>query len=383
MFRTSRSITVGLSVALGLCAALGAQDSPKPEARTIELHLAPEPDAPIIGQLIASQRVILDAAPAPRNAAAGWRQLPLPTPFEGFVPAESVDKSLSIAEGSPVRYLPTMESARITRVEAGDQYEVVRRTDQWVTVRFRKAITGYFNTPDTESFALDLGAARPLQPQSSPRRETAREAESVGQGIIPPRPLAPPSSPAQPPAGPRAELRAEPQAEPLRFPANPLTINPDQPIAQTNPDQLPPENVTWRPINPSASPDQDGPSGPRAAASSRSRPAAAPMNSSGDIMVTREHTRAEASPQIPAPEGSVRQLKGVLIQRPPTQRSPYTLQLQDQDGRFIAFVDLSGVYIAALDPFLGERVLLRGPLRALSANDQRLVLLASSLRLAQ
>jgi hypothetical protein len=294
-----------------------------------------------------------------------------------------VDKSLSIAEGSPVRYLPTMESARITRVEAGDQYEVVRRTDQWVTVRFRKEITGYFNTPDTESFALDLDAARPLQPQSSLGRETAREAESVGQRTILPRPLAPLSSPAEPRAEPRAELRAEPQAEPLRFPASPLTINPDQPIAQTNPDQLPPENVTWRPLSPSALSGRSDPSTLGAAESSRDRRSAEPVDWSGDIMVAREHTRAEASPQIPAPEGSVRQLTGVLIQGPPTAASPYTLQLQAPDGRFIAFVDLSGVYIAALDPFLGERVLLRGPLRALSANDQRLVLLASSLRLAQ
>ena len=327
-------------------------------AKEILLRLQPTAEAPVIAKVTASEKVILDAAPAPKNAELGWRQLALPTPFEGYVPTAALGKNFEIAEGTAAHYLPTAESAAITRVEAGDTYEVVRVQEEWATMRFRKNITGYFVDDSTEEIALNLN---PLQPARS---------------LI-----------ADAPA-------SFPTPQPVAIPAPRSRINPDEPIGQLDPNALPEENVVWKPAaaqsdtatqseSESESIPSAGISNPASRisnpASRISKPA---FPNPASIMVAPDQTQAREAARDLGPAKTPRLLAGQLVRQINVSGPGYPIRLKSPEGRLIAYVDLSKIYISDLTPYIDQKVYIRGQIHPLPNTNAQLVILADSLRLA-
>lgn len=314
-------------------------------AKEILLRTAPVADAPVIAKVTASEKVVLDAAPAPRNAETGWRQLALPTPFEGYVPTAAMGKNFDIVEGTPVHYLPTANAARITVVEPGDVYEVVRATDEWATVRFRKDITGYFTDDAAEKVAIDF--------------------ESLQVPLVTTQPA--------------PERRPAPA--PVAIPAPRARVNPDEPISQLDPSTLPPENVVWKPArSPSPEPSSEATQGTARSPGSPNRGGSGLPNP--DLMVSPAQTQArEAAPEL-GPAKAPRLLAGILKQDLSNDGSAYPIRLQSPEGRLVAYVDFSGIYISDLTPYLDQKVYVRGQIHPLPNASARLVILAESLRLA-
>jgi len=304
-------------------------------AREILLRLQPAPSAPVIAKITASEKVILDAAPAPTNAELGWRQLALPTPFVGYVPVATLGKNFAIVESTPVHYLPTAVSAAITRVEADDIYEVVRIKEEWATVRFQKSITGYFMDDSTEEIAINFNAFQVPLVSTEPARA--------------------------------------PVPAPVMIPAPRARINPDQPIGQLDPNALPEENVVWQAVPTSSSPPITYPA-PRISA---------PTTGVSDLMVSPAQTQArEASPEL-GPAKTPRLLTGTLIREINVSGPTYPIRLQSPEGRLIAYVDFSGIYISDLTPYIDQKVYIHGQIHPLPNTSSQLVILADSLRLAE
>lgn len=309
-------------------------------AKEILLRLQPVADAPVIAKITASEKVILDAPPAPANAEQGWRQLALPTPFVGYVPIATVEKSLTILESTPVHYLPTASSAEITRVEAGDSYEVVRTKEEWATVRFRKDITGYFVDDSTEQVAIDFNAI---------------EVPLVSTKPAPNRPA------------------------PVAIPAPRTRINPDEPIGQLDPNALPEENVVWQAARARVRGSES--EGESDLLTRISDPAS--RISDPAIMVPSAQTQArEAAPDL-GPAKAPRLLTGQLVREINVDGPSYPIRLRSPEGRLIAYVDFSGIYISDLSPYIGQKVYLRGQIYPLPDTPSQLVILAESLRLAE
>lgn len=333
-------------------------------AKEILLRTAPEAGAPVIAKVAASEKVILDAAPAPRNAEAGWRQLALPTPFEGYVPTAAMSKNFEIVEGTPVRYLPSANAARITLVEEGDAYEFVRAKEDWATVRFRKHITGYFTDDATKEVALNPdirsgGFSRHSRHLQKP--DTAAEAAATQ---VP-----------------------KPAPEPLAIPAPRARVNPDEPISQLDPNSLPPENVVWKPARSRGSKSK----GESGFSTKTTQPASeepdmsrrSPARAEADLMVTPAQTQArEAAPEL-GPAKAPRLLTGILKQNLANDGAAYPIRLRSPEGRLVAYVDFSGIYISDLTPYLDQKVYVRGQIYPLPGSSSQLVILAESLRLAE
>lgn len=345
-----------VSIFLSLCWL--ALLSPADGAREILLQISPEPESPVIAKITATDRVILDAAPAGQNAEQGWRQLALPTPFEGYVPLATLDKNMAIVPGTPVHYLPTAQSPEITQVERDERYEVVREKDDWATVRFYKPVNGYFLLDDdAPAVSVDMNSERLRAPV---RVEAAT-----------PGPIAETE-----PTAARTNRRTDSTVEPLTIPAPRWPVNPDAPISQIDPRSLPPENVTWKPAS-SARSERGGHH-----ASRSSDPASRLPDHASSIMVTPDQTQAREPARDLGPAKTPRLLTGQLVRQIEADGPGYPIRLRSPEGRLIAYVDLSGIYLPDLDPYINETVYIRGQIHPLPETSAQLVILAESLRIA-
>jgi hypothetical protein len=314
------------------------------ETNELLIRLQPEANSPVVSRVIATEKVVLDAAPAedPAKAAEGWQQLELALPLEGYVPVATLSKNFEITENTPVRYLPTPESQLVTYVESQDQYEVVRAEGDWATVKFVKPVTGYF---------LALAPA-----------DSTRSAPELSPGSAPKPPV----------------LNLEPADPTPVAPGTSLAFDPNKAVGMTDPSHLPPENVIWKsaPRVPTAPLRQPR---PRAV----QPPAAAPPLPEG-IMVGPAQTQArEAQTSKPESEKPLRLLTGILVREINRDGPAYPIRLKSPEGRLIAYVDFSAIFVPDLDPFLGQRVYLRGQIFPLKPNDSQLVIYAEEIRLAQ
>ncbi|MGB1127653.1 MAG: hypothetical protein ACPG3X_04705 [Opitutales bacterium] len=296
-------------------------------AEGIPLRLQPDPAAPVITRMIATENVLLDAAPA----TGDWRQLKMEIPFEGYVPTASLTKSLAIAPDTPVHFLPSANSEVLTRVEEGDIYEVLRAEDGWSTVGFKKRLTTYF--------------------QESPMAAA-------------PEPI---------PEPPVLNIGF---SEPAPIPAAP-TIAPEAAVAGLPIDGRPPANVIWKSTlrTPNAQIREPQPQAVE-------RVEEAPLLPDG-IMVGPAQTQArEAMPAAPDSDKPLRLLTGILVRQITSEGPAYPIRLESPEGRLIAYVDFSGIFIKDLKPFLGQRVFLRGQIFPVKANDSQLVIFAEKIHLA-
>lgn len=296
-------------------------------AGDILLRLRPDNAAPVFTRIIATEKVLLDAAPAGDN----WKTLQLKIPFEGYVPTATLTKGMDIVLDTPVHFLPSANSDVLTKAEEGDIYELLRAKDGWTTVGYKKQLKTYFQ-----------GSALP-----SPAPEPVPEAPVLDLGFTEP---APNTSPA---------------------------FNPDAEVGRTSVDELPPGNVVWKsaPRTPNAVIPQPQ---PRAV----DLPEEAPLLPDG-IMVSPAETQArEATPETPESDKPLRLLTGTLVREITTDGPAYPVRLRSPEGRLIAYVDFSGIFIEDLKPYLDQRVFLRGQIFPVQTNNSQLVIFAQEIRLA-
>lgn len=337
------------SLILSLICLASSSHAADLQSSTVLLRATPNNSAPIIAEVIASRKVILDAAPATQNAAQGWRQLPLPSPFNGHVPTSAVGKNFAISEGTAVHYLPTTDSATITIIEAGDLYQVASSNDSWTMIRLKKPVVGYF-----------LGEAAPMP---------AFDFDAVA---IP-------------------QVEVERVREPLTIPAARAQFNPDDEIGTTNPNALPPENVVWHPVgqtrsthtqaNAQFAPDlyTQAP----AFESPTIRVEEPTTQAQSDFMVSRHNTQAREYIVPEQVTKAPRMLAGKLVREIKAFGPYYPIRLRTPEGRLIAYVDFSKLYIDDITPYINKKVYVEGQIHPAPQMSSQLVIYAESLRITE
>lgn len=313
-------------------------------AEDIILRLKPDANSPAITRIIATEKVLLDAAPADENN--DWRKLDLKVPFDGYVPAATLTKNFAIIDNTPVHALPDAKTDIVTRVNDGDLYEVKRVSDEWATIRFNKQLTTYFRAG-----ALPSAAPKPSQtPISDTIPEPVPEAPVLDLTI---------SAPTHTP---------EPKA---------AEFDPKLGVGKTSPEDLPPENVLWKSASRSSPPIRE----PQPQAT---QPQQAPPALPNGIMVEPSQTQAREA-NTNAPPGADkphRILTGILVREIEADGPAYPVRLQSPEGRLIAYVDFSGYFIDDLSPYIDERVILRGQIIPLKTGSRNLVIFVHDILLA-
>ncbi|MEO0508386.1 MAG: hypothetical protein AAF065_00830 [Verrucomicrobiota bacterium] len=294
----------------------------------IELRLHPDEAAPIVSTIVATEKVLLDAVPADED----WLTLKLDIPFEGYVPTATLNKNFAIVPGTAVRHLPSGTADMLTEVAEGDIYEILNAKDGWTTAGFIKRMTVFYKRP---------APAEPII-------ENAPEPPVLN--LVPlPEPL----------------TIDEPKPE-QPTPAEPIEWQGRRPT----PNRV--LNRTWRPA-------------PPIIRQQPYRPVAAPEypEEYDDIMVGPEETQVgEKSKSTPESDKALRLLTGILVREITAEGPTYPVRLRSPDGRLIAYVDFSGIFIEDLNPFLKQRVYLRGQIFPVKPNDSQLVIFAKEIQLA-
>lgn len=316
---------------------------PLASAEDVVLRSQPDTSAPVLTRMLATEKVLLDAAPASENS--DWNKLDLKIPFEGYVPAASLNKSLAVIQNTPVHYLPDASSATLTLVQDADVYEVKKVKDDWATIEIHKEITTYFQAA-----------------------ATSLEAPAASTTLIPAAPIT--LDDPQPPM-----LTLDP-AEPMSDPETmPPAFDPNRSVGITAPEHLPPENVVWSKATEVPGPARRNPV-PEASEESQApivEPATPPT---ANIMVSAGNTQAKENPKkAPRPADQPhRLLTGTLVREIDTRGASYPLRLKSADGRLIAYVDMSGIFISDLSAYLDQRVVLRGQIGKVKRGSHDLVI---------
>lgn len=305
----------------------------------LSLRLSPDPAAPVVTQIVATEKVLMDAAPV--ENAPGWLTLELDLPIEGFVPTASLSKSMEIASGTALQMLPAANALPLTDIGVNDRYEIAEAEAEWTRVRLNKTLRTFFQ----------------MEPPRTPE-------------------AAAPSGLFQAPEPPTLELPIEPLvASPPNIQARPADAS--SPASFLSPEQLPPENVVWKsaPRNPAPVRQPQ----PQAFNPPPAMPALP-----GGIMVGPAETQArEDAPLEATADPTSRLLTGVLVREINESGPAYPLRLQSPEGRLIAYVDLSALFVPDLREFLNQRVNLRGPLQPLRSGERDLVIFAQEIRIAE
>lgn len=294
----------------------------------IALRLQPDADAPVVAEILATEKVRIDAAPV--QGIPGWLQLGLPLPLEGYVPTAALNKSLSLGEGTSVHVLPSTTALVLTTLGADDPFTIAEAEDDWTRITFEKVVTAYF----------------PSASQSAP------------DWIVPEPPI----------------LELPTDTTPLPQESN-RRLDASGPVSTLRPDQLPPENVVWK-----TAPRNPAPIRQPQPQAYTPRPAAPDLPEGIMVGPAETQAREPAAIEPPAPDQPLRRLTGILVREIDEEGPAYPIRLHSPEGRLIAFVDLSELFISDLGPFLGQPVELRGPLLPLSSTNRQLVIFARELR---
>lgn len=307
--------------------------------KTIPLRLQPDAEAPAVTQIVATEKVLLDAAPV--EAEGRWQRLQLTLPLEGYVPTGALSKNFKIAAPTPVHFLPAANSSELCRIEPGDPYELSRAEENWSRITFKKTLPAYFREDVLPTVSKTQAPAEITAPEPPPLE-----------------------LPVTPPAG-------ESRTPTVRF-------DPEAGVGTRRPNELPPENVVWKSTPRSPAPIR-GP-GPQAV-----DPIPTAPRLPDGIMVGAGDTQAREATTVEAPPADtpMRLLTGILVRKIHAEGPGYPIRLESPEGRLIAYVDLSELFINDLSAFLEQRVFLRGPIIPLSEGDNRLVVFARDLRLAE
>lgn len=107
-----------------------------------------------------------------------------------------------------------------------------------------------------------------------------------------------------------------------------------------------------------------------------------PTSAADAIVVTPSNTQARESTPEQKPAKVPRLLTGILL-RKIAAKEPYPIRLKSPEGRFIAYVDFSGIFIPDLTPYKNQKVYLRGEVHPLKGDSSKLVIYAQDIRLAE
>ncbi len=139
-----------LVVLLSSAAALSAA----PLTETAAVHTKPETASPAVAYLKAGTEPVV----APETLAttpAGWMAVELPGPFEGYVSADGLTKSLDVRLGPTIHLAPKADAPVLTIMEKGDKAEITGLRGKWTQIRLDKKLTGYIR------ITAPLGASLP------------------------------------------------------------------------------------------------------------------------------------------------------------------------------------------------------------------------------
>lgn len=140
--------------------------------------------------------------------------------------------------------------------------------------------------------------------------------------------------------------------------------------------QLRPVNVKWRAApNTTHSATLTAPEPP--VPQQRAKPSSLMTEAS-----ERQISELPRTPQI-SHNSPVRKVHGILVRALTPSGTRYPLRLQTAEGKRIAYVDISQVFINDLRPFLSHPVQIIGEVRPIAPGSQDLIIQARTLRLAE
>ncbi|MEM8868575.1 MAG: hypothetical protein AAGC73_09940 [Verrucomicrobiota bacterium] len=308
-------------------------------AKDVILFIQPLENAEVIGRAQSNDPAITDANEVLDISAAakGWKWTEINLTTEGYVPTKSVTKNFEITPGTLIRNRANSGAIILTKAEATDRFEVLDAGTAWTQVRFNKPIPVYFNlskvSPDT-FVSTTVGPAQP-KPRSAP---VAASAATSSPDIS--------------------------------------NFNPNETVGTTSPTSLQPENVQWRSVE--SSPAQTVPAPVETYIPEPATPAPTEVIVSTEYAVQAETPRA---PQI-AVGSPTRTLSGKLVREIRSYGPRYPLRLKSGNGKRVAYVDISGVFVSDLRPYLGQRVFISGEVRPVVPGSKELIIHARILRLA-
>ena len=305
-----------------LLACLAALSSVSLHAKDVILRLAPTESAPIVARVDSQTPAVASARPVLEadKARAGWKWIERTATLDGYIPTSSLSKNFEIALNTHVRAAPKPSAPILTSVQAGDRIQITASNDQWSTVRFRKAVPVYFRV------------------QALP----THTANQVPGHALPARPK----------------------------------INPYAKTTNIDPNKLAPENVKWR-AAPAGTPDPVLP---------KKAPALQPRRAKATSIMTGSADLHESElPQAPevTSDAPIRNVRGILVREITNSGPRYPIRLKTRDGKRIAYVDMSHVFISDLRPFLAKPVQIIGEVRPVAPGTQDLIIQARTIRLAE
>ena len=308
--------SVLLTISLGLYAA---------ETETILLRLKPVDGAPILSEVIATEKALFDAKPV--EGYPEWQQLTLPLQSQGYIPTEALSKNFEMVTLTPVHAEPSEESALITKLRPDDVFEFGEFEGEWTEIRFGKILTGYFKRAlETETTPSVLGES------------------SAAEG----------------------DLSIAALSDPNRG-SDAFAL-----------EALPSRKVNWKAGNRSSA-EYRGPG-----VQYKVREPGAPALPEGMVATSTQTEKTTFGPgQTREDDRAEHLLSGVLVREINEQGPVYPIRLRSPEGRLIAYVDLSEIFVPDFSPFLKEKVYVRGPVYQLEGTSSQLVIVAQSIKLTE
>lgn len=308
---------------------------PISRAADVLLFIQPRDDAQIIGRSSSEDPAIQAAAEVLDISAAakGWKWTELSLETEGYVPTKAVSKGFEVAPGTFVRSQSNSGAIILTKAENGDRFEILASELDWTHVRFEKPIPVYFKdvAPSSEAFVTSMTQTTRAEPIA------VRSATS-----------------------------------------NPsiASFDPNQSVGTTRPSALAPENVEWK-AGPTATTPSIQSTGPQNFIPEKPRPPK-------PVVVAPQRVAPSERPRTPDVEigTPTRTFSGRLVREIRNFGPRYPLRLKAGNGKRIAYVDISNVFVNDLRPYLDRNVFVSGEVRPVVTGSKDLVIYARVLRLA-
>ncbi len=291
-------------------------------AEDVILRLTPSEDAAIIARVDANSPAVKAARPVPEaeQSRNGWKWLEYTATLDGYIPTSSLSKNFEIELQTLVRAAPKATARVLTATQANDQFQVIASSDQWSTVRFRKAVPVYFRQHTLPAHTADQVPGHAL---------------------------------------------------PQRF-----KIDPNAQVANVSPSDLKPENVKWR-AAPAGTPNSVLPKKKKKSSTARAKPSSI-MTGSTDL----QDSELPQSPEVQA-DAPIRNLVGTLVREISNTGPRYPIRLKSASGQRIAYVDMSHVFISDLRPVLNHSVQIIGEVRPLVPGSEELIIQARTIRITK
>lgn len=112
-------------------------------------------------------------------------------------------------------------------------------------------------------------------------------------------------------------------------------------------------------------------------------PSSSQISKAEGIVVSPQNTIAWEGTPKPLTPKRPRLITGILTRDIVSEDRAYPIQIQSHEGRLIAYVNLSEIFISDLSPYINQKVYLRGVIYPLVGNSSRLVIIADNLSLAE